>query len=94
MKTYVIEPGLAALVTVHCTDFPLRFRYYAKDYIYLSEEKGVTAGVANNLPFEDLPLEVRAEINDYFSTVFALPVEQRGAFVDSFKRNPVVVGAA
>ena len=62
-------------------------------YIYMADDKPVEASgyPASEPPFGDLPPEVQEEINRWVAEVFALPVEERGAWVKSKADSSVTV---
>lgn len=78
---YTIKPGIAALVDVHCDEFPERFGERKQSYIFMAEGKPVEKGVGDTVAFSELPIPVQAQINRHFGTVFALPVERRAEYL-------------
>ena len=74
---YTIKPGITSVVDVHCDAFPLRFGARVETYIYMDGGKPVEQAPCGTLPFEQLPLKVRAAINRHFGTVFSLPLMAR-----------------
>lgn len=79
---YTIIPGIAALVHVECEAFPERYGRRRSDFVFLAEGKLPVAGVTDPIKWGDLPLKVQAEINKHFGTVFAMPIEARGKYMD------------
>lgn len=80
---YTIKPGIAALVHVECELFPERYGSRSSAFIFMAEGKPVERGCGDPIEFDALPLEVRAAINRHFGTVFALPIEARGRYLDN-----------
>jgi len=80
---YYISPGSIACVLHVRIGKDIPECEYAYNY---SESTGVEASPATQAryPFISLPLEIRAAINKYFGTIFALPIEKRQDFIDNF----------
>ena len=78
MKYAIKASNIAAIVQVQSgegSDY--------RRYIYMSADKPVEASCESEPPFNQLPPMVQEEINSWFAEVFALPVEERGAWVES-----------
>lgn len=88
---YEIEPGIAALVHVHCEAFPDNYGERRSAFIFMAEGKPVEKGIGDPVKWEDLPMPVQSAIDKHFNAVFALPIEKRGEYLASFKGNPIVV---
>jgi hypothetical protein len=73
---YVLKPGNIASVLYVTTENGKTF-----DCIYAAENKPVE--VWPNQTIEVLPIPVRAAVNKHFGTMFALPLERRGAYIKS-----------
>lgn len=86
---YTIHPGIAALVSVECEAFPLRYGERKSAFIYMNENTVPEKGIADPIRWDDLPLKVRARIVQHFETVFDLPIEKRGAYLDNLE--PIIV---
>ena len=65
-----IKPGNIASIALYGED----------RYIYMSKGN-IEAADKEVRPFEDLDAEVQEALNDHFEKVFALPVEERGAYL-------------
>lgn len=86
---YTIHCGIAALVHVECEAFPLRYGERKSAFIYMAEGKPIEKGIGDPIRWDDLPLRVKAAINKHFGTVFALPIERRGEYLENLE--PIVV---
>lgn len=83
MSKFTILPGnIAAVVHVKMHYDGSIPGYREATYIFMADNK-LPENAALSPPFESLPLEVRAAVNKHFGTVFALPVERRGAYLRS-----------
>ena len=60
-------------------------------YVYQSKDKPVVAECGAKYAFEDLPPVVQEEINNWFAVVFALPVEERGAWLESKPASSITI---
>ena len=86
-REYVIRrSNIASIVRVQIGEGNVYTRY-----IYMSKDKPVEASSERDPPFEDLPPVVQEEINNWFAEVFALPVEERGAWVKSKPASSVTI---
>ena len=86
MKYVIRTSNIAAIVRVQTGEGGVYHRH-----IYMSADKPVEAGGESEPPFEDLPPVVQEEINNWFAEVFALPVEERGAWLESKPASSITI---
>lgn len=79
--TYLIEPGIAALVHVTCDLFPERYGSRRTAFIYMAEGKPIERGIGDPIEFAALPKEVQASIEGHFQSVFSLPIKERISYL-------------
>ncbi len=80
---YKLIPGIAALIHVECETFPERYGQRRIAFIFMAEGKPVSPGIGDTVEMSGLPQIVQDQINTHFASVFALPVEDRGEYLDN-----------
>ena len=75
-----IKPGNIASIALHGED---RYIYMSKGNIEAADDQrwGFNCEHDRATPFEDLDAEVQEALITHFDKVFALPVEERGAYL-------------
>lgn len=92
-KTFVIKPGIAALVRV----YELEGAYYPQDVVYLGSDplprihktEDIQLSVTSSWHY--LPLRVRAAVKKHFGAVFTTPLNMRQEYLDSLPAGGIVI---